>query len=232
MLNIYCDESCHLENDGQKVMAIGGISCPESEKYRVYNDIKNIKIDYGIPTHREIKWNKVSVSEYDYYEALIKYFFRSKDLKFRAVILPDKTILNHEAYNQTHNDFYYKMYYYLISYMMKDQDEIAVYIDIKDTNSICKVQTLREVLDNKGHTIGSKIVKIQHIRSHENSILQLADLILGSLTYSNRGLEGNEAKLQLIENIKKYSRSDLSSTFSTKKFNLLLLDRIGEKINA
>lgn len=24
MLNLYCDESCHLENDGESVMLIGG----------------------------------------------------------------------------------------------------------------------------------------------------------------------------------------------------------------
>ena len=28
MFNIYCDESCHLENDGQPVMVLGALSCP------------------------------------------------------------------------------------------------------------------------------------------------------------------------------------------------------------
>jgi hypothetical protein len=26
--NIYCDESCHLENDHQKVMVLGAVWCP------------------------------------------------------------------------------------------------------------------------------------------------------------------------------------------------------------
>ena len=26
--NIYCDESCHLENDGQKAMVLGAVWCP------------------------------------------------------------------------------------------------------------------------------------------------------------------------------------------------------------
>ena len=29
LFNIYCDESCHLEHDGQKAMAIGGCRGPE-----------------------------------------------------------------------------------------------------------------------------------------------------------------------------------------------------------
>lgn len=40
MINIYCDESCHLEHDKQKVMAIGGIACPNYAKFNVYKDIK------------------------------------------------------------------------------------------------------------------------------------------------------------------------------------------------
>ena len=43
MLNIYCDESCHLENDHQKVMAIAGIACPDYAKRSIYRDIKLIK---------------------------------------------------------------------------------------------------------------------------------------------------------------------------------------------
>ena len=26
--NIYCDESCHLRNDGQKAMVLGALWCP------------------------------------------------------------------------------------------------------------------------------------------------------------------------------------------------------------
>lgn len=32
MFNIYCDESCHLENDGQPVMVLGALSCPTEQE--------------------------------------------------------------------------------------------------------------------------------------------------------------------------------------------------------
>jgi hypothetical protein len=28
VFNVYCDESCHLENDGQKAMLLGAVWCP------------------------------------------------------------------------------------------------------------------------------------------------------------------------------------------------------------
>jgi len=28
VFNIYCDESCHLQHDGQKAMVLGAIWCP------------------------------------------------------------------------------------------------------------------------------------------------------------------------------------------------------------
>lgn len=66
------------------------------------------------------------------------------------------------------------------------------------------------------------------IRSHENSILQLTDLILGAITYINRGLNTSEAKQQLCNFIKDYSNLELTRTspLSHKKINLLVLDQL------
>lgn len=228
MINIYCDESCHLENDRQRVMAIGGIACPDYAKYDVYSDIKEIKKKNKIPIHNEIKWNKVSNSRLAYYEELINYFFENELLRFRGVVLPDKSVLRHNHFEQSHDDFYYKMYYYTISHFLDAEDDIEVYIDIKDTNSMKKINKLEEVLYNKTRYGNSDVTKIQQIRSHENSILQVADLLLGAITYINRDLESSEAKLQLCSLIKSRSHQRLTKTssLSERKFNLLILDRL------
>ena len=43
-VNIYCDESCHLQNDGEAVMAIGAVYYPASKKkikeYETYKKAK------------------------------------------------------------------------------------------------------------------------------------------------------------------------------------------------
>ena len=31
-IHIYCDESCHLENDGMKAMVLGALWCPASHR--------------------------------------------------------------------------------------------------------------------------------------------------------------------------------------------------------
>ena len=31
-INIYCDESCHLQNDGEPLMALGAVYCPSAKK--------------------------------------------------------------------------------------------------------------------------------------------------------------------------------------------------------
>jgi len=43
--NIYCDESCHLENDGEKVMVLGAIWCPRAENV-IYQRVTRIG-DHG-----------------------------------------------------------------------------------------------------------------------------------------------------------------------------------------
>ena len=58
--NIYCDESCHLENDGINVMALGAVWCPKKKRKGIFSDIRDIKEQYGLARNFEIKWNKVS----------------------------------------------------------------------------------------------------------------------------------------------------------------------------
>lgn len=228
MINIYCDESCHLEHDQQKVMAIGGIACSNYAKFNVYEDIKKIKEKHSIMSHQEIKWNKVSKGEQTYYEDLINYFFDNELLRFRGVLLPNKSVLRHNEFSQSHDDFYYKMYYYTISYFLNQEDDIEVYIDIKDTNSMKKIKKLEEVLHNKARNRSKEVTKIQQIRSHENSILQLTDLLLGAITYINRDIHTSGAKLQLCSLIKARASQSLTKTSSLSegKLNLLILDRL------
>lgn len=228
MINIYCDESCHLEHDNQKVMAIGGIACPNYAKFNVYKDIKKIKEKHSIMPHQEIKWNKVSNSKQTFYKDLINYFFDNELLRFRGILLPDKSVLRHKEFKQNHNDFYYKMYYYTISYFLNQEDNIEVYIDIKDTNSIQRINKLKEVLHSKAKNRSKEVTKIQQIRSHENSILQLTDLLLGAITYINRDIYTSDTKLQLCSLIKKKASQSLTKTspWSENKLNLLILDKL------
>lgn len=72
--NIYCDESCHLENDKEKYMILGGIICEKVNRRKIRNVIQRIKNMNNIKPAAEIKWNKVSTSKIEYYKQLVNFF--------------------------------------------------------------------------------------------------------------------------------------------------------------
>lgn len=227
LLNIYCDESCHLEHDAvnNTAMVIGGIICPDSQKHVVNRRIREIKEQHGIKSNAEIKWNKVSPSKISLYIDLINYFFDNSDLHFRSVIVPDKRVLRHREFNQTHDEFYYKTYFRMLKTVLEPGKEYAIYIDIKDTRSQEKVIKLRDVLCNSQYDFDRSMIRnIQQIRSHEVELMGLADLFIGAMSYLHRGLIASETKLTLIRKIRQ--RSGLSLTRNTlyraDKINLLI----------
>ncbi|MDP2302712.1 MAG: DUF3800 domain-containing protein [Ignavibacteria bacterium] len=197
--NIYCDESCHLEHDGIRPMILGAVWCPEQKKDEIFIRLKEIKLAHGFKSSFEIKWNKVSKQKLDFYMEIINYFFDDDDLHFRALIVPDKSILDHASFFQTHDDFYYKMYFDLLKIILSPEFSYNIYIDIKDTRSQSKVKKLTEVLRNSHYDFEKNIIKlIQQVRSHEVILLQITDLLAGALSYFHRGLSGNSAKLKCI----------------------------------
>ena len=205
LYNFYCDESCHLPNDGNKIMVLGGIWCPK-EKTREINDrIRDIKSKYEIGT--EMKWVKVSAAKLEAYADLVNYFFDDDDLHFRALVVDNKDKINHEAFDQTHDDWYYKMYFDMIKTILTPGSGYYIYLDIKDTKSKTKIRKLQAVLENSRYTFSSNTIRnIQVIRSHEVEIMQLTDILIGAAAYKLRGFSQSNAKNGLINLMERRSR--------------------------
>lgn len=223
--NIYCDESCHLENDGQKAMVLGALWCPIEKRKEASERIREIKRKHKLGNKFEIKWTKVSKSKQDFYMDILDYFFDDDDLHFRATVIPNKQQLNHESFGQNHDEWYYKMYFVLLKTIFEPQAHYRVYIDIKDTLGHEKIANLHEVLCNNAYDFSKQLIeRVQQIHSHEAELLQLADMLIGALSYLHRDLTGNQAKLALIQRIKKRSRYDLTrnTLLRETKFNLLI----------
>lgn len=221
--NIYCDESCHLENDRQKAMVLGAIWCPKEKRQGITSRIIEIKQKYKLSKDIEIKWNKISPSGFLFYKELVNYFFDNNDLHFRALIVPDKSVFRHKDFNQTHDQFYYKMYFDMLKIIIHPNASYNIYLDIKDTQGYKKIEKLKEVIRNSNYDFSKNIIrKIQEVKSDEVIILQLADLLIGSVSYINRDLKESKAKLEIINLIKKRSAYSLVNTTlpSERKFNL------------
>lgn len=222
-INIYCDESCHLENDHQTVMVLGAVACPLDRVENATRKAKELRERHHLSRHLEIKWGKVSRSKLDFFMDVINFFFDNHDLSFRGLVIKDKTRLAHKDHSQTHDDFYYKMYYQLLRVPVLSNANLNVYIDIKDTQGALKVKGLTNYLKATTRNLDTeRSVKIQQVRSNEAGLLQLTDLLIGSLSYLNRNLDNNPAKLAIINQIRERSGLTLKCTTSPgrNKFDL------------
>lgn len=221
--NVYCDESCHLLNDKNKTFVLGAIWVEKNKAPQIFQDLREIKIKHGLSQHFEAKWTKISRAKTDYYCDIIRYFFENPNLHFRGVIVPDKSIINHTAFSQDHNTWYYKMFYVLLNVVIKGGSEYNLYLDIKDTKSHLKILELKRIL-NIANIEDASISKAQQIRSNEVEIMQLVDILIGALSYTHRSLNQNEGKIKVINTIENSIGENMltSSAISEQKFNVLI----------
>lgn len=219
-INIYCDESCHLENEECKTMVVACLRCPKEQVQEISNDIVDIKKKHKIWKYAEIKWTKVSRSKRDFYVDLLNYFFDNPYLKFRAIII-DKSTLNHPARQQNHNTWYFKMIYYLVDKILQVNKSYNVYVDKKENSYQAKheLKLTEQFLQRDCENL-----KLQNITSYKSELMQLNDFIQGIVCFYNRGLhlrlESCETKKELVEIVKSQG-IDLKKTNYNTKFNLL-----------
>jgi len=243
LFNIYCDESCHLERDQSSVMVLGAVWCKASRTKEIADRLREIKQKHllartdewkqpgGMPF--EVKWSKVSQGQVDFYLDLIDYFFDDDDLHFRGMLIPDKRILDHASFDQSHDDWYYKMLFRLLEPVIDPEQQYHIYLDIKDTQSERTRAKLQEVLRHSRYDpLGMIIHRVQQIRSHESELMQMADLLLGAIGYHNRqrrdelptpGKSLNPAKLEVIRRIQRRSDKSLDQTTWLRESKLNLL---------
>ena len=212
--NRYCDESCHLENDQKRYMFLGYVSCAYNQVTAHTDRIRDIKSAHNF--YAEIKWNHVSMSKLKFYLDLVDYFFAT-DLKFRAIGV-DKEKTDCEDFDE----YYYSMYHNLLIHNINITHTYNVYLDIRDTLSAYKVSKLKELLNIKYGAFRN----VQNINSKESLLLQLADFILGALSYDkNENTKNNEAKCLIVERIKKRANGRwCGCTTDDKDSNIFFID--------
>ena len=227
--NIYCDESCHLEHDRFKAMSLGAVWCPQNKVREMNKRLVEIKARHGISSNAEVKWTKISKCNLELYIDIVDYFFDDDDLSFRGLIIPDKTILKHDDFSQTHDEWYYKMYFTMLKALFKRDSHYYVYIDIKDTHSGENAAKLQSVCANDAYDFNHDIVRrVQPIRSEEVQLMQLVDILTGALAYrhnhANVTKETSRSKIAIINRVIQRSGISLTKTTlaSEKKLNLLV----------
>ena len=228
-INIYCDESCHLENDDSNAMGLAGIWGDTKHIKEANKRIIEIKERNRVHRNSETKWAKVGPAKLQLYKDLINYFFDDDDLHFRVLVIPDKSQLQHEKFHQTHDEWYYKMYFTMLKSIFSPNYEFRVFVDIKDTHSSERIKKLHDVCCNDIYDFSHSIIKlIQPISSEEVQIMQLVDILLGAVVYENRIFPADHmrssAKEELVQLIKNRSKYTLQKTtlYREDKFNIFI----------
>jgi len=226
IFNVYCDESCHLEHDRIPVMAWGAVSCPAEEAHAVAAAIRALKARHSLARNFEAKWSKVSPAKAAFYLALIDLFLADNRLRFRGLVVPDKSKLDHARFGQSHDDWYYKMYFTMLRPIFTAPHRYRIYLDVKDTHGGPKTFKLHEVLANSLHDFDrERVERVQQVRSHESELLQLTDMLIGALTYANRGLATSTAKIAIIKRLRSQLGPDVltrTTPLAAVKFNILV----------
>ena len=224
IINIYCDESCHLENDGIQPMTLGAVWVNKDKVKEINNRIREIKKKNNVNSY-EAKWTKIATNHYKLYIDLINYFFDDDNLHFRGVVIPDKQLLKHSEFSQIHDEWYYKMFFVLLKIIFNPKKHYHIYLDYKDTRGSKRINKLHDVLCNNFYDFSRDIIeKIQLVRSHQVEIIQITDILIGALSYYYRKLTTNAGKIKIIERIKKRSHYSLyhNTLYGEDKFNLLI----------
>ena len=216
--NFYCDESCHLENDNLPFMLISYVSSAYNQVKIHSKNIRSLKEKYYF--RGEMKWSALSKSQYPFYNEIIEYFFAT-DLQFRAIVI-NKSQIRNQDFNQSHNDFYDKMYYQLLNKKISPVNNYNIYLDIKDTRSYEKAKSLKAFLNMNYVSVRN----LQIIRSYESELMQLTDVLMGAIGYYLRGENKVIAKNKIIEKIQSHCPFPItqSTPRSSEKFNLFFID--------
>lgn len=192
IINIYSDEANHLKDPSQgNFMVIGSVWCKKENVKALSDAIRKVKEYHGYKKTAEVKWTKISRKNIALYEDLIKVFFDS-EVGFRAIVIP-KDQLDHQMFNQTDDDFYYKMQYLMVTNIVRNNNpaKFNVYIDYKDIWSHTRSVKLSEYLGNKADFNHCEF-SAQPVRSHESELLQLADVLIGAIAYRNNHFGKNQ----------------------------------------
>jgi len=243
-LNFYCDESCHLVNDGhvndghgpngRQVFLIGGLWCPLEHVAPASQALRALRVRHGVGPRWELKWIKASPSKLDLYLEALDLFFDDPDLHLRAAIVTDKGAFLQKNGRATleaeHDDAYYRLYFDMLKVVLNPRATHNIYLDAKDTRGRDKIARLRDKLcSNESYAVPCDLLgHLQEIRSIESDLLQLADVLLGALSYHYRGLEdrpdSSPAKNALVARLRERAPYDLSrSTLHLEdKLNLWL----------
>ena len=217
--DVYCDESrqelFRSPVPGENYVLIGGIWIKAEERPAHKRAVKILRARHRL--HGEFKWNRVSTSRLDFYKDLVSMFF-SRDIRFRTVVLQADeldSVRFHEADNEL---MFYKFYYQLLHHWILDFNKYRIFVDTKTNRVQDRLRTLELCLSNANI---SSVVDVQALPSHEVDLMQLADVLIGAVSYKFHKRASSKAKQEVVGEVEKRLERQIGPTCrADNKFNV------------
>ncbi len=224
---VYCDESgleALTRKEAHKFTAIGGIWMPAEFRETFKTGMIVIKDKYNIKG--ELKWQKVSPAYLNLYAEIINYFFDTKELRFRVILIESRTVDNIRFNEKDAELGFYKFYYQLLHHWIYDLNSYNIFLDYKVNRNKGRINILKKVLD--ASNITSEIQQVQALPSHQSLGIQLADILTGLVASKFNNKFTGQAKGRLIE----IAESRLGHTITrtskrVEKFNVFKINLQG-----
>lgn len=205
-IELYCDESnqqliSSTQPSENRFFLIGGLWLP-AEYRRVFKGEFN-KIRHSENCFGEAKWNAVCPSKLSFYLKLVDFFFeKGLDLRFRCMVIDSKKV-DLEKYHQADQELgFYKFCYQLIKNWIEDFNNYSIFFDYKTNRRTDRLQTLKLYLRNSN--LLANIDNVQALPSANLVLMQLADVLLGSVSAKFNQSATSKAKLAVIERIEQH----------------------------
>ncbi len=216
---VYCDESRQelfkSLPPGDNYVVIAGLWIQACDRPPLKKAIRELRQRCGV--YGEFKWNRVSPSRAGFYRDLVRLFF-SVEARFRALVLRADE-LDAVRFHQADSELmFYKFYYQLLHYWILDFNTYRIFVDTKTNRAHDRLKTLQRCLSNANL---SAVVEVQALPSHQVDLIQLADVLMGAVSYKFHRSGTSRAKWEVVQEIEGRLGREIGSTSRAEdKFNI------------
>lgn len=228
--DVYCDES-HPDalatmKEADKNLVIGSLWLPSKDRDELKDKIHALRNEHNVGG--EFKWQKVSPSRKEFYEALIDVFFsHGHALRFRCIVV-DKAKVDLLKYHDGDQELgFYKFYYQLLHHWIFDFNEYSIFCDYKRNRNMSRLSVLKGFLQRSN--ISSTLLNVQAVQSDESVLIQFVDVLTGAVAAKFNGtLKNGSAKESLVYLLEERLDRELKHTWRTEqKFNVFVINPQG-----
>jgi hypothetical protein len=186
LVRIYADESSTSQ---QRFMSWGGVWIAENDEAAARGTIAEIRRDAGWKPHGEMKWNKMSGRKcHEAYARLIRTFFELP-INFACIVVDTQNPGPNRG-DDWELDLY-KTLYWLLFKRASPSLQYEVVLDERTNREGDRLSVLHGALNatmRREHAYdGNCFQRVLARKSHDDVLLQLADVLLGAVSFHRNG---------------------------------------------